>query len=198
MIILFKPGAEYRKQCPLATAERYEFGPGVNLIVGANGCGKSTLLYAMRKSVQNEKWGDLEIARSQETDEFSLRRFDFEKENPRIMTMERAALNGTDGFSGFMSRMTTPFMSHGQSQRKIFSGLAAATERTIVFLDEPEQGMDHHGMMELATTILAMKARQVIISTHSPYLFLNPAFRVVELTPGYVDSVKAVLRYLLK
>lgn len=169
------------------------FREGVNLLVGSNGCGKSTLLHALRTCRKEPEWGSIKID-WKVNGELRVLWFDFEKNNPRI----QGHFPDTDDINQFMAIIASPRASHGQVQRGLITGLAnAAAPHKIAFFDEPEQGLDHDGLVLLQKALRDQPFRQVFIATHSPFLILNPSYHVVELTEGYVSSMKAQLRSLL-
>jgi predicted ATPase len=195
MILTLTPtGIKSRLAAPLA---RYEFKPGINLLVGANGSGKSSLLHALRPKNMDAKLCDLELDRSKVAHP-RLLFFDFEKDNPRTKSLTLLQADGLENFSRFSALFESKFLSHGESSRKLLRSLAAETKaEDIVVLDEPEQALDFEGLQLLKAVLAELPTPQVIIATHSPFLILEPSYHAIELTPGYRETVRSSLLGLL-
>lgn len=177
--------------------ERFEFKPGVNLLIGANGAGKSSLLYAMRpKNNKDRELGEFDL--NEERGSVSCLFFDFEKENPRTTTMETLMTQDRYNFSNMVARLNSQFMSHGECQKVTLQTIFREAEDSVLFLDEPEQALDHSALQILKALLQETTAPQVIIATHSPYLILDPRYHVVELTPGYRAEVAKTISALIK
>jgi len=176
--------------------ERYTFQPGVNLLVGANGAGKSSLLYAMKPS-NNKKENLAEVDLVKGSEKVSCLFFDFEKENPRTTTMETMMMQDRYNFSNMVARLNSQFISHGECQKATLRTIFRDCGDSVLFLDEPEQALDHGGITLLKNLLGEASAPQVIIATHSPYLILEPTYHVIELTPGHCMQVRAALQPLL-
>ena len=124
--------------------------------------------------------------------------FDFEKDNPRTKSLTLLEAEGQENFSRFAALFESKFLSHGESSRKLLRSLAAeTTAEDIVVLDEPEQALDFEGLQLLKAVLAALPTPQVIIATHSPFLILEPAYHVIELTPNYRETVRNSLLGLL-
>jgi predicted ATPase len=162
-------------------SRRFDFKPGVNLIVGPNGSGKSSLLELI--------WNNIAVKRKDRRgmamfcDPGLFRRFDFEKDNPRgrtegLMMMELSAIQ---------MHFASTSHSHGETTAKLLEMLARDQQRHFraYLFDEPEQALDPVGLMVLRQQLLHTGARQVILATHALPLILEPSFHVVELRLGY-------------
>ena len=66
----------------------------------------------------------------------------------------------------------------------------------MLLLDEPEQSLDARSELEFWRKVAAVDTSkvQVVVATHSLYPLLHPErFHIVEATPGYAESVRALL-----
>lgn len=162
-------------------SRRFDFQPGVNLIIGPNGSGKSSLIELI--------WGNIAVKRRDRRgmamfcDPGMFRKFDFERDNPRgrtegLMMME---------FSAIQMHFASQCHSHGETTAKLLEMLMRDKQRSFrgYIFDEPEQALDPVGLMVLRQQLLHTSARQVIIATHALPLILEPSFHVVEMRPGY-------------
>lgn len=177
--------------------EKFDFKPGVNLLVGANGSGKSSLLYAMRpKNNQNGELGEFELFEGREN--VTCLTYDFETQNPRTTTAETLMLQDRYNLSNMVARLNSQFISHGECQKVTLNSIFRDVRDSVLLLDEPEQALDHTALQLLKDLLRDTTAPQVIIATHSPYLILDPRYHVIELTPGHRDAVRDALRALLQ
>jgi len=176
-------------------SRRFEFKPGVNIVIGPNGSGKSTLLELIFDSISVVKKDRRGVSLS--GDPGMYQRFDFEKHNPR---------GRTDGFMmmdlhAMQMHFAATSHSHGETTAKLLEMLAQSKQapyRSFLF-DEPEQALDPVGLMVLRQQLLHTRARQVILATHALPLVLEPSFHVVELRPGYRRELAvAIMDYVAR
>ena len=173
-------------------SRRFDFKPGVNIVIGPNGSGKSSLLELIFDSVgvaRKDRRGF-----SLKGDAGMYQRFDFEKHNPRgrtdgLMMMDLHAMQ---------MHFAATCHSHGETTAKLLEMLAQSKQapyRSFLF-DEPEQALDPVGLMVLRQQLLHTRARQIILATHALPLVLEPSFHVVELRLGYRrELVVAIMDY---
>lgn len=178
------------------------FKPGVNLLAGPNGSGKSRLMWFLRKyRHHSEAIQDLFEFDIGEHDDLAVNAFDFEKDNPRVKSLEMAEADGSGGFAFFFSKLQGQTLSHGEFSRFLLGGLQPTKKRSsesqICFFDEPDQALDRNGVKEFEERILSHPWRQVFVATHSPYLLFSGKYHVIEMVPGYLDEVRKELLELL-
>ena len=162
-------------------SRRFDFQPGVNLIIGPNGSGKSSLLELIWDNIARKRRDRRGMVMF--CDPGMFRKFDFERDNPRgrtegVMMMEFAALQMHFASQGY---------SHGETTTQLLKMLGGDKQRRFraYLFDEPEQALDPAGLEALRQQLLTGGASQVVIATHALPLILEPAFHVVELRPDY-------------
>jgi len=141
--------------------DRFEFRPGVNLLVGDQGCGKSSLLGAVQ-GAGGEKPGQFRDLREKtilKYDPCKVFSADFEKDNPR-----------TKGYFDKDIRLQLALMysSHGQSNLTIINSLATAAD-CLIMLDEPDTALSIRSCMKLVKLLkgAADRSSQVIAAVHN-------------------------------
>lgn len=183
---------------------KFDFKRGVNILCGPNGCGKTTVLNALfpRKKdggigldMDPSQWGfDPKRIKVEGTRHGMIRRFDFEKNNPR-MSGHNAFMMGN--MSMWALGRNLEMKSHGEAQKYLLDGLLKVVD-SVLLLDEPEQALDLDGMQTLKMMLGHLQRCQIVIATHSPALILDPAYNVVELVPGYRKKVREMLTRLVQ
>ena len=172
----------------------FEFKPGVNLLVGPNGSGKSSILMAIMDAPGKARHGESEtdvVVRTAQLpggrgSRFSVKMFDFEKQNPRVRDTARG------GHDSFMFQVVSMFKSHGETNRALGVGLLDIEDvrDALVLLDEPDQALDFDGVGELIEALKKCPARQVLVAVHHPRVICSGEFHCVEMVPGYRDRIR--------
>jgi predicted ATPase len=159
MIHLIEFTADWR--C-FKAGDRFEFRPGVNLMVGDQGCGKSSLFQAMRAAGTEDKIGGGKDLREKVTLKCSQCRmysYDFEKDNVR-----------TKSYFGknIMFQAGSMFASHGECNLALLNALETAAD-CLVLMDEPDTALSIRSCNVLAQRFRAVADRnsQVIAAVHS-------------------------------
>lgn len=143
--------------------DRFEFRPGVNLLVGDQGCGKSSLLKAIHVGGTKAKGlsGDKQPRNSVliEASPIKMYKFDFEKDNLR-----------TQSYFGdnVQFQVASMWSSHGECTRAIIIGVEEASE-VLFLLDEPDVALSIRSCNQLVTTFKGAAERgcQILASVHS-------------------------------
>ena len=148
--------------------EKYNFQPGINLLVGDQGCGKSTLISSLVDC--NE---EIKVNVTRESD-YTF--FDTENHNPRMVkNLSSTFHNGANVLCSF-------FESHGETLLPFLTGLKKFKNR-LIFLDEPEAGLSIRSQYKVAELLLHLAAKngnQLFIATHSP-IFMETVNDVLSL-----------------
>jgi len=188
---------------------RIYFKRGVNILCGPNGSGKSTTLNAVfprsKKSKNSlaydmdpSQWGfDPKRIKIAGTPGCMVRRFDFEKNNPRT-SGHNAFYSGNMGLWAF--GRSAEMLSHGEAQKKLMAMLLNTekdAQHCVMLLDEPEQALDFDGLALLKKSLAQVKSVQFIIATHSPSFILDPSYNVIELVEGYREKIRHALVQIL-
>lgn len=145
--------------------ERYEFKPGLNLLVGDQGCGKSTIISCMCDD-KNDQW-------TIDVNPVEFRFLDTEKMNPRTVGDLNYARDV--GYT-----IASKFMSHGQTLLPMVEA-CKDMKGYILFLDEPEAALSIRSQIKVADAIAeCAKHNQVFACTHNPYI-IRKAKEVLDL-----------------
>lgn len=141
--------------------DRFDFRPGVNLLVGDQGCGKSSLLGAL-EGAGFEKPGrfrDLRDKTKLEYDPCTVFSADFEKDNPR-----------TKGYfdKDIRFQVAAMFSSHGECNLTLISSMATASD-CLVMMDEPDTALSIRSCMKLVKLFkeVADRSSQIIAAVHN-------------------------------
>lgn len=140
--------------------DTFEFGPGLNLLVGDQGTGKSTLIDLMSRSKYQPDSVKITLPN------LPVVHRDFEKDNVRTAS----------GFGGGKSEMQQLFMSHGQSVAYALKDIAEELKKpSLILLDEPDTGMSVRTAKALSTYLRNMvrAGHTVIASIHNPVIFTS-------------------------
>jgi ABC-type cobalamin/Fe3+-siderophores transport system ATPase subunit len=176
----------------------FEFKPGVNLLVGPNGSGKSSILSGIMKFAgklrRKEEDAEVAIGLVPGKGVFSVKMFDFEKQNPRVTN----SLHG--GESSFMFQASSMFSSHGEANRALGTGLIAIDDvrDALILLDEPDQALDFDGIGELIENLKRTTARQALVAVHHPRIVCCRDFNCVEMVDGYRDRIRLEMLKLVE
>lgn len=143
--------------------DRFEFHPGVNLLVGDQGCGKSSLLKAIHiggtepKGCNTDK--ELRDIVLVEASAIKMYKLDFEKDNPRTMSHF-----GKD----MLFQISAMWRSHGECTRALIRSLESAAG-CLCLLDEPDTALSIRSCNMLARIFrdLAERSSQVVAAVHS-------------------------------
>ena len=140
--------------------DRFEFRPGVNLLVGDQGCGKSSLLGAL-EGAGFEKPGqfrDLREKTKLDYDPCTVFSADFEKDNPRTLSY----------FKNIRFQMAAKFSSHGECNLALISALATADD-CLVMMDEPDMALSIRSCAKLVKQFkeVADRSSQIIAAVHN-------------------------------
>jgi predicted ATPase len=142
--------------------DRFEFRPGVNLMVGDQGCGKSSLFKAMKAAGIKDKFdgeGALREKVVMDCDQSTMYSYDFEKDNVR-----------TKSYFGdnMMFQVGSMFASHGECNLVLINALETAAD-CLVLMDEPDTALSIRSCNVLVQRFREVAARssQVIAAVHS-------------------------------
>jgi predicted ATPase len=143
--------------------DRFEFRPGVNLLVGDQGSGKSSLLAALKAVGLKDppyKFKHLQettIVKAGPCKTFS---FDFEKDNVR--TQSHFSKN-------MMFQIVSMRKSHGETNIAMLNSLQEAAD-CVVMMDEPDMALSIRTCQLLVKRFKELESRgsQVIAAVHNP------------------------------
>lgn len=152
---------------------KFDFQPGINLLIGPNGTGKSTLM----RSIMN-----CPDCLREEDGETRYTLFDAERMNPHHP--DTPVRNPTE----MKLHVRGMFSSHGEILQAAFSTLRMG-KGSCLLLDEPESGQDFDHILSLRTAMdrAVAKGVQIIVATHE-VLFWERA-HIIELRRGYQKRV---------
>jgi len=186
---------------------KFEFRPGLNILVGDQGSGKSTLLKDIFETVMGTmgKPKDDDVHRydyktieesgldfrTSASKGWSIILHDSEKNNPRIKSY-------FDKDIAF--QISSMYVSHGESHRAIMRGLGAKEDltKTIIMIDEPDVAMSPMSIVELYGILKRVsKKNQVILAAHNPLLMLLHD-EVLDIVTGKFVSSQDYLNAFLK
>lgn len=164
----------------------FAFKPGINLLVGRNGSGKSTIFDLIISGNEGVEKGDF----TAEFDGiFNIRAIRLEDHSRKNDSRVK------DSYYIY-----SHFLSHGEANWPLIQALEDFPDNTLLLLDEPEQALDFHRIMELRQLLTRHTGRlQFIIATHHPCLISMPEANCVSVDqdPNYGDwLVKAYKKAL--
>jgi len=142
--------------------ERFEFRPGVNLLVGDQGCGKSSLLQAIQAAGSKEDVCNRALKKKIKVSCEVCRcyMFDFEEDNPR-----------TKSYFGdnIHFQVASKFSSHGECNLAMLHALEEAAD-CLVMMDEPDAALSIRscGVLTRQFRGVASRNSQVIAAVHNP------------------------------
>jgi predicted ATPase len=191
MLKSLKISGEWASRVGAKDERIFTFEAGINLLVGPNGSGKSSILQLLMKHGRDcfdreevEKCSELVCEGSR-----AMRYFDFEKNNPRTLSMVGA-------MAGF--QLSTHWWSHGETNQRLGEGLLLTDDvkDAVVLMDEPDQALDFDGCVKLLEHIESCPAAQILVCVHHPVLVLSN-HRAIELVSGYRDRMREALKGLV-
>jgi predicted ATPase len=142
---------------------RFDFRPGVNLLVGDQGSGKSSLIAALQSvGMKNppHKFEHLQKTTKVKATACKTFSFDFEKDNVRMQSH----------FSkNIMFQMVSMHKSHGETNVAMLNSLQEAAD-CVVMMDEPDMALSIRTCAMLVKRFKELEARgsQVIAAVHNP------------------------------
>ncbi len=143
--------------------DRFEFRPGINLLVGDQGCGKSSLIQAIHLGgCTGKDFGADKKMRERvkiEASPVTMYKFDFEKDNPRV----QAYLSKDTRF-----QLASMWVSHGETSRLIVRNIEGLAE-CLILMDEPDTAFSIRSCNMLVKTFrdVASRSSQVLAAVHS-------------------------------
>lgn len=143
--------------------DRFEFRPGVNLLVGDQGSGKSSLIGAIRGVGLKDTPGKFEHLKETtiaKADACRTYFFDFEKDNVR--TQSHFVKN-------IMFQVASMHKSHGETNIAMLNSLKEADD-CLVMMDEPDMALSIRTCALLVKRFKELESRgsQVIAAVHNP------------------------------
>lgn len=170
-----------------------EFHDRVTVVSGSNGLGKSTIVDAISKRVLNAEVTGVEFETGSVVHYFfKLKDMDAKR---MLETSGSLRYNGLY-LSTWMDRAAS---SHGQMNSATLDDLAClceSEEPMVVFVDEPELGLDTDNLIKFIQLVKNSKCVQFIIASHHPFLLLDSAFAQLELSVGYRSKTRDYLTTL--
>ncbi len=140
--------------------DRFDFRPGVNLLVGDQGCGKSSLLKAIQNAgVKKDRDKDLFQKTEMKVDPCRSFKFDFERDNPRILSHIGPSP---------MFQINAMFKSHGECNILLIDNLKD-TSNSLVMMDEPDMALSVRSCKHLVERfkVLADNNSQILAAVHN-------------------------------
>jgi predicted ATPase len=182
---------KYAQRVGAKCQKTFKIRPGINLLVGPNGSGKSTIFDAIKEAVQgNKRRTPSEEVMIKVSDLITTYFFDFEKQNVRTLGY---FLNNS---SGMAFQLSSRFQSHGEVNRTLVESMLEdeKVKDGCVMFDEPDQALDHDGVVRLLALLKACKAKQIIAAVHHPFIVLQRDLYVIETRSGFVRDMREHMR----
>lgn len=175
--ITFPSDFTRQKKVVFHAGTRFDFRPGLNLLVGDQGAGKSTILQLLREwsRAEQKQSNPKLIADAKEqgviietVGQGRLYAFDFEQDNPRVGETFKEGMD-------FGAQILMRWMSHGQCTRVMLDNLAGIQPPGAVLADEPDTGLSPRSARYLAKLYsdLGERGIQVIAACHHPYVIAS-------------------------
>lgn len=172
--------------------QKFEFKPGINVLVGDQGSGKSTLIELIRLQLESQKSSDSSYrAKSIEVHykvedliDLELSKpnvnclgYDFERESARDMSAIHFDMVGEQLFA--------MKVSHGQGNLASLNRLLSNMLKLnvdVLLMDEPDTAMSPRSCYNLLQILYGIESKwkkQVILSAHNPILIrgIHPLFK---------------------
>ena len=183
--------------------DKFEFKPGVNLLVGDQGAGKSTLIELMRSHLEPKKdfresdstWRAKSIMAHEKIEDLvsietqkgkKVFAFDFERESARDMS----------GLHYDMIEVQLVAMksSHGQGNLASLGSMLEKMSKDkdavdIILLDEPDAALSPrncYGMVGILHSMATKWNKQVIVSAHNP-IVIRGVHPLIQKEPFWED-----------
>jgi predicted ATPase len=143
--------------------DRFDFRPGINLLVGDQGCGKSSLIQAIHiGGCTGKDFGSDKEMRDRielEASPVTMYKFDFEKDNPRVQ--------GHIGKNALF-QLSSMWASHGETSRVVIRNIEGLAE-ALILMDEPDMALSIRSCNMLSKTFrdVADRGSQVLAAVHN-------------------------------
>lgn len=142
-----------------------DFKPNINVIVGANGCGKSQLFTILDCLLNNKDTG-FELNAEIDFDKINSVGIDFESDLLKNIINPNPNDN-TNFISDTVLKIDSEQKSHGENNKILFEKLSIQ-KNSIIFMDEPENGLDLPSQIKLINNIKELsKNNQVFVISHN-------------------------------
>ena len=140
--------------------DRLVFPARVSLLVGPNGSGKSSTLALLQRFVDKKDDNSRKSTyKSRKCETYFL-------DTEKTLRASRGYLDEKNP----MAQLAMKWCSHGEAMKVYWRLIKQQTKPAVFFIDEPEAGLDHEGLVELVETIRKSPC-QFIIATHHPLLW---------------------------
>lgn len=144
---------------------RIEFKPNVNIIVGANGCGKSQLFKILHCEINGAR-NLYETKVTVDYDKIETMGFDFESDALKNIIKPDPESNETF-LSDTMTKLDSESKSHGENTKILLDFYENRTKQ-VLFMDEPENGLDLPSQVKLVRKIKELGMHnQLFVITHN-------------------------------
>lgn len=144
-----------------------DFKPNINIIVGSNGCGKSQLFKILNNKINCEK-DDFGFDKNiiVDFDKKDTMGFDFESDS--LKNIIKPNSNDPNNFlNQTVIVLDSSEKSHGENSKMLLD-FYKDKENNILFMDEPENGLDLISQIEVIHTIKKLATNnQIFIITHN-------------------------------
>ena len=145
-----------------------DFHEKLNVIIGSNGCGKSQLIKILKSKLKKEHHEyDLQHI---VMDFYEKASFDVDFPNGAIKNVIKPNPNSNGFLAETVMVMDSSDKSHGENTKMLME-MFNGKKDMILFLDEPEMGLDLKSQYKLCHDILELaKHNQIFVVTHSKIL----------------------------
>lgn len=185
MFIKIELSNKFKKLKRFSTEDnKFNFKPGINLIVGKNGSGKSTLMSILTNYIDSLSARSKALKRATDQIEKEKLKKEFNEKFEKGVNIEisdtpcKTFYFDTENTTRTSSRIetmidvTSRWMSHGEFIITVMKKLKDVKENSVVLIDEPETALDFENILFLEDifSTLDKSSTQLICVTHSPIL----------------------------
>lgn len=195
-VTITKPYSKFNRLSKLSDSKvELTFSDRITIVSGVNGTGKSTVIDAIASRVLGDDVNGVEIDTQQ------VMHFFFKLKDLDAKRMIHDAPDSLKYDGQYISTwLDRSHSSHGQMNSatlKDLANLCESKEPMVVFVDEPELGLDVDNLIKFIKLLKSTTHVQFVVATHHPFLLLDDDFTQLELSPGYCTKVWRQLKQII-